>query len=138
MSGETKEQMEQIKCSYCGTMGASIHNGVGECQSCWNWRKLEGPAARYWTRSIEALFANNYGSGPDFNDWRTWREWGIDEEVKQAILTFDALRVRYVEMMRERGVWDENVYGGPWFGEEAGKAPDGKRIRHWNIEEVKS
>jgi hypothetical protein len=38
-----------VKCAYCGTEGSHrIHSGVYECQDCWDWRKLNSPAARYW------------------------------------------------------------------------------------------
>lgn len=37
------------KCAYCGTPGAHRdHSGVPECQPCWDWRKLDSAAARYW------------------------------------------------------------------------------------------
>lgn len=37
------------KCAYCGTEGPHRdHSGVPECQDCWNWRKLDSGAARYW------------------------------------------------------------------------------------------
>jgi hypothetical protein len=37
------------KCAYCGTEGEHRdHSGVPECQSCWDWRKLNAGATRYW------------------------------------------------------------------------------------------
>lgn len=37
------------RCSYCGTEGPHRdHSGVPECQSCWDWRKLDSGPARYW------------------------------------------------------------------------------------------
>ena|SRR5947209_5441158 len=47
MSADTTEP-----CAYCGTTerARGIHSNVAECQRCWDWRKLDGPAARHWVR----------------------------------------------------------------------------------------
>jgi len=39
------------RCSWCGTRPTwKIASGAPECWDCWYWRKLDGPAARYWQR----------------------------------------------------------------------------------------
>lgn len=87
------------QCASCGTFYAhpvAYHSGTRECGSCWEWRKLEGPAARYWDSAIEHLFvADNGSSGPDLNDYVTWRRMGIRDEVVEALNVLEALRVRY-------------------------------------------
>lgn len=38
-----------VKCAYCGKDGPwRTHSGVFECGACWDWRKLDSAAARYW------------------------------------------------------------------------------------------
>ena len=47
------------KCAYCGTEGDySYHSGVRECPSCWDYRKLDGPAARHWATMSEGFLSN--------------------------------------------------------------------------------
>lgn len=35
-----------------------IHSGVYECQKCWYWRKLDGPAARHWLKASTEFLSN--------------------------------------------------------------------------------
>jgi hypothetical protein len=86
------------QCGVCGTIYTSAvayHSGVRECGRCWDWRKLYGPASRYWEKAIENLFVNEGGSGPDMIDLELWDKWGIKNEVIEALNTLEALRVRY-------------------------------------------
>lgn len=47
-------------CAYCGTEGEDVetHSGVEECRDCWYWRKLNGPAARFWANHAGDVLAN--------------------------------------------------------------------------------
>ena len=38
------------RCGNCGTLTDGFHSGDYECGPCWDWRKLDGPAASYWSR----------------------------------------------------------------------------------------
>jgi hypothetical protein len=42
--------LESLQCAYCGKTDGPyrMHSGVYECQNCWDWRKLDSGAARYW------------------------------------------------------------------------------------------
>lgn len=31
---------------------------MAECQRCWDWRKLDGPAARHWAKVAETFLSN--------------------------------------------------------------------------------
>lgn len=66
------------------------HSGVRECQVCWDWRKLNGPMARYWSEKIEALFEQ----GPDHWDIETWRRMEMCDEMIDALNVLEAFRVR--------------------------------------------
>src|ERR1019366_271017 len=38
-----------VNCGSCGTPGPwQTHSGMPECQDCWDWRKLDSNAARYY------------------------------------------------------------------------------------------
>jgi hypothetical protein len=45
-----KELALSMTCEYCGATDGPyrMHSGVYECDSCWNWRKLDSGATRYW------------------------------------------------------------------------------------------
>jgi len=49
-------------CNYCGTEGddsmIGYHSGSWECQPCWDWRKLDGPAARHWAKVTTEFLSN--------------------------------------------------------------------------------
>lgn len=42
----------------CGKPADKFSSGVPECWGCWNWRKLDGPAARHWARVSEEFLSN--------------------------------------------------------------------------------
>ena len=60
---KAQAEWDARKCAYCGatpsdTVDVSTHSGVEECGACWNWRKLDGPAARHWNRVAKELVSN--------------------------------------------------------------------------------
>jgi hypothetical protein len=61
----TMSTTETAHSCYCGAPTNRRHSGVWECQACWDWRKLNGPAARYWVERINSLFEQ----GPDMYDY---------------------------------------------------------------------
>jgi hypothetical protein len=56
---------EPRTCGYCGRSEleegvgeVSYHSGSLECRGCWNWRKLDGPAARHWAPILKSMLSN--------------------------------------------------------------------------------
>ena len=46
-------------CGYCGVRPTTkIASSMPECNYCWDWRKLDGPAARHWSE-VTAKFLSN-------------------------------------------------------------------------------
>lgn len=74
---------------YCGKPTTSYHSGRLECGSCWSWRKLDGPAARYWAERIPPLFEQ----GPDGYDFlKFFPAAGVTtEEVNAAFDTLEKI-----------------------------------------------
>lgn len=74
---------------YCGKPADKYSSGRSECWDCWNWRKLDGPAARYWVEKINSLFE----LGPDMYDLMNYfPAAGLSkEEVKAGISMLDKL-----------------------------------------------
>lgn len=59
------EFTQPMRCSWCGIRPTDrITSGTPECNYCWTWRKLDGPAARHWAR-VGTLFLSNV----DNYDW---------------------------------------------------------------------
>lgn len=47
------------KCTSCGRLGDwRHHSGYRECPTCWDWRKLDGPAAAHW-KKVSTEFLSN-------------------------------------------------------------------------------
>lgn len=51
------------KCEYCGKPESEVgevpyHSGSRECWPCWNWRKLDSPAASHWAPIFRSFFSN--------------------------------------------------------------------------------
>lgn len=46
------------KCAYCGGPDARTHSGILECGRCWDYRKLDRPAALHWAK-VGAEFLSN-------------------------------------------------------------------------------
>lgn len=55
------------KCSRCGERADRIASGMPECDPCWNWRKLDYPAASHWAK-VAAEFLSNV----DMYDYMTY------------------------------------------------------------------
>lgn len=57
---------EREKCAYCGARNKSVstHSGILECDKCWYWRKLDGPAHTHWARVTKEFLSN-----VDAYDW---------------------------------------------------------------------
>lgn len=83
-------------CATCGGPADKISSGRLECWRCWDWRKLDGPAAAYWISAIENLFSNDAGTAPDYHDYETWSKWGVRDEVVFALEMLIDLRGRYI------------------------------------------
>jgi hypothetical protein len=58
-----------MKCAYCGTENDTVatHSNVEECSLCWNYRKLDRPAALHW-----AQVAREFLSNVDTHDMMTY------------------------------------------------------------------
>lgn len=92
MSASIDPAVAERTCGYCGRVydnPVRYHSGVRECGSCWNWRKLDGPMASYWTEKIDSLNENI-----DLYDIDTWNRMGISDEMTDAIMTLRAFRDR--------------------------------------------
>lgn len=88
-------------CQYCGARNKSVsmHSGIYECNKCWNWRKLDAPAARHWFKA-SAMFASNV----DFYDRQTFmpERCGVTPEefsaaIEVAHKIYNATRAMLVE-----------------------------------------
>ena len=48
-----------VKCGSCGLEGPwRTHSGMYECQACWDWRKLDSNASRYYYK-LSLLFLSS-------------------------------------------------------------------------------
>lgn len=66
--GDPRFPRRPMVCGYCGIRPTlKIASGVAECPRCWNWRKLDGPAAYHWLK-VSTLFMSNI----DMYDWTTF------------------------------------------------------------------
>ena len=83
------------KCATCGNPADKISSGSPECWDCWNWRKLDGPAARYWIDRLQQAENLLFEQGPDMHDVETWGRWGIANEVAQMLHGLGRLRQLY-------------------------------------------
>lgn len=45
-------------CSRCGNLADKTSSGMSECWPCWNWRKLDLPAAQHWAPAAEVFLSN--------------------------------------------------------------------------------
>lgn len=57
------EAREPRTCDHCGKdemeVGEiSCHSNSWECWPCWNWRKLDAPAAHHWAPIFRSFFSN--------------------------------------------------------------------------------
>jgi hypothetical protein len=49
-----------MKCAYCGAENDTVatHSNVEECSLCWNYRKLDRPAAAHWAKVAREFLSN--------------------------------------------------------------------------------
>lgn len=92
------------KCASCGNQANKYSSGILECWECWNWRKLDRAAAKYWVEAVDYVFAHDGGSGPDLIDIEQWEEWGIVDEMIFALWMLKDIRDRYAEALEKHGV----------------------------------
>jgi hypothetical protein len=79
---EARAAKAKTTCAYCGGPAGRYHSGVLECQSCWDWRKLDGPAARHWAR-VGAEFLSNVDM---YDLTRYFAKCGLDEDEAGVML----------------------------------------------------
>lgn len=82
------------KCATCPNKADKYSSGTPECWQCWNWRKLDGPASRYWIERLgqaHKLLAEQV----DLYDVKTWTKWGILEQVEDLFQYLENLKTLY-------------------------------------------
>jgi hypothetical protein len=130
-------KMEEIRtCAYCGKTGdesvVGYHSGSYECGSCWNWRKLDGPAARHWFKAA-AMFASNV----DMHDLATFmpeRAGVTADEFRAAMEVANKIYTATCKMLVEHGVSEvsldgviRDTYQGMTSVQYGGRDDDGNR-----------
>lgn len=59
---QPKVCLTKARCSHCGLVTSEdrlkFRRGMYECWPCWNFIKLDGPAARHWAPVIRDLLSN--------------------------------------------------------------------------------
>lgn len=92
-----------VNCAYCGTPGRHrTHSGVYECQGCWDWRKLDSRAARYWH-----ILSRMVGSSVDTYDLINFfpKKLGLTEdEIKAFTAVVGKMARKTGEMAKEHHV----------------------------------
>lgn len=92
-----------VKCAYCGKEGPHrTHSGLYECQACWDWRKLDSAAARYWF-----ILSRMVGSSVDAYDQMTFfpKVLGLDpEKMKTFAEVINTMIERTGELAKEHHV----------------------------------
>jgi len=96
---------DKAKCAYCGKTkaGVRMHSGIMECKDCWNWRKLDGPAAEHWERVAKEFLSNI--DMYDFDQYLT-KSCGINPSV--LIATFDVAKQIMVNSAHMLALHDRN------------------------------
>jgi hypothetical protein len=100
-----------VKCAYCGKEGPHrMHSSVYECQACWDWRKLDSAATRYWL-----ILSKMVSSSVDAYDQMTYfpKVLGLSkEEVKAFADVINKMHDKTVELAAEHHVeerWTEQA-----------------------------
>jgi hypothetical protein len=72
-------------CEYCGrrNQSISVHSGIWECEECWNYRKLDGPAAAHWAK-VAADFLSNVDM---YDLMHYFQKAGLKHEESETMLT---------------------------------------------------
>lgn len=86
-----QEEYDNRRCAYCGMppseeLEVSTHSGVWECTRCWNWRKLDGPAARHWYK-VSSEFLDNV----DLHDIITFLPERVELDMVKCADAFDVV-----------------------------------------------
>ena len=92
--------VDAIVCAYCGGPSNKVSSGVSNCWRCWNWRKLDGPAARHWLK-VSGEFLSNV----DPYDYMTFmpKRVGLEQdEFDDVIKAAHKIYDRCYDMMVER------------------------------------
>lgn len=58
MQNNQQDQDQDFGTCSCGEPAVKFSSGRPECWKCWNWRKLDGPAARHWAE-VSTQFLSN-------------------------------------------------------------------------------
>lgn len=92
-----------VKCAYCSKEGPwRTHSGVYECGACWDWRKLDSAAARYWF-----ILSRMVGSSVDAYDQLTFfpKVLGLSpEDVATFARVINLMANRTEELAKEHHV----------------------------------
>jgi hypothetical protein len=85
---------------YCGQPAQKISSGTPECWKCWNWRKLDGPAARHWEK-VGVEFLSNIDM---YDRTEFCKKAGLSqEEFAQMIQLADRFTAACQKMLQDRG-----------------------------------
>jgi len=78
-----------MKCQRCGIENETVatHSGIEECSGCWNYRKLDLPAAQHWHK-----VAGQYLSNVDLHDMMNY--------LPAALQSDDKVDIDYTQMLR--------------------------------------
>jgi len=120
-TGPTCELGKSVKCAYCGKSGPwSTHSGLYECGACWDWRKLDSAAARYWfiiskfvissvdRYDLTSFFPNKIGMTPE-----EIKAFGsIIEKMHDSVEAMAKEHHRDEDWTKQaEGLWDQLVNG---------------------------
>jgi hypothetical protein len=99
------------KCAYCGSTDASVaqHSGIDECRKCWNWRKLDGPAAKHWFKASTMCLSN-----VDAYDSMTFMPQRVGltpTEFNQALDAAEMIHKATKQMLMEHGFEESTLKG---------------------------
>lgn len=107
------EQEGPARCGYCGRQNESVrmHSGIYECQLCWDYRKLDRPAALHWAKvtSRDEGFLSNVDMY-DFMDY--FPKCGLTRDEAETMIVAAQKLERYSRFAREHGpehTWSPEV-----------------------------
>jgi hypothetical protein len=95
-----------MKCQRCGSAdNVSTHSGVDECSGCWNYRKLDLPAAQHWHK-----VAGEFLSNVDMYDMMTYLPEALSGDDKVDITYAQMLRAVQAVMVHSKRVCENGPY----------------------------